>query len=153
MAEKFIAKPFTGRRIALIFMAFFGYVAAVNFTMASLANSTFGGVVVENSYVASQNYNDWLQAAERARALGWNAQIFRMADDRLSVNLTGAPENAQLEATARQPLGRAQDITLSFASDGKDRYISNEILPQGRWTLRLEARSDDKFWRSEEDVH
>ena len=61
----------TGRKIAAIFVLFFGVIMAVNFTMASFASSTFGGVVVPNSYVASQKYNDWLAAArEQAREEG-----------------------------------------------------------------------------------
>jgi nitrogen fixation protein FixH len=50
----------TGRKVAAIFVVFFGVIMAVNFTMASFASSTFGGVVVKNSYVASQKYNGWL---------------------------------------------------------------------------------------------
>ena len=45
-------RPFTGRHMAAIMVAFFGVVIAVNVYMARLATSTFTGVVVENSYVA-----------------------------------------------------------------------------------------------------
>jgi nitrogen fixation protein FixH len=43
--------------MAMILVAFFAVVIAVNLLMARLAISTFGGVVVENSYVASQHFN------------------------------------------------------------------------------------------------
>ena len=65
--------PFTGRHMALILVAGFGIVIAVNFLMAYLAARDFGGVVVENSYVASQNYNSWLKEADAQRQLGWEA--------------------------------------------------------------------------------
>ncbi|HET9398451.1 MAG TPA: FixH family protein [Sphingomicrobium sp.] len=62
---------FSGRHMTAILVAFFGVVIAVNFTMALFATRTFGGVVVENSYVASQKYNGWLDAARRQEQLGW----------------------------------------------------------------------------------
>jgi nitrogen fixation protein FixH len=53
-------RRFTGRHMTGILVAFFGVVMTVNFTMAYVAISGFGGTVVDNSYVASQNYNRWL---------------------------------------------------------------------------------------------
>ena len=61
--KAFTTGPFTGRHITMILVAFFGVVIAVNLVMAHYASSTFGGVVVENSYVASQEYNQWLHEA------------------------------------------------------------------------------------------
>ena len=62
-------REFTGRDMAMVMVAGFGVVVAVNFYMASLATNGFGGVVVENSYVASQKYNGWLaEAARRSKA-------------------------------------------------------------------------------------
>ena len=49
-----MTKKFTGKHMATILVLGFGVVVAVNFTMASLATNGFSGVVVENSYVASQ---------------------------------------------------------------------------------------------------
>ena len=52
---------FTGRHMAMILVTFFGIVIAVNITMARYASSTFGGLVVDNIYVASLNFNGWLE--------------------------------------------------------------------------------------------
>ena len=43
----------------------------------AMPSSTFGGVVVENSYVASQDFNGWLDEARAERALGWDADVGR----------------------------------------------------------------------------
>ena len=56
--------PFTGWHMLAICVAFFGVVIAVNVVMADLAISTFSGEVVENSYVASQRFNGWLDEAK-----------------------------------------------------------------------------------------
>ena len=52
-----MTRRFTGWHFTAIITAFFGVVIAVNLTMAVFATRTFGGVVVENSYVASQTFD------------------------------------------------------------------------------------------------
>jgi nitrogen fixation protein FixH len=143
---------FTGRHAAAIFVAFFGVVAAVNLTMARLASSTFGGVVVRNSYVASQNFNRWLDQANAEKALGWKATAVREADNRLTVSLSGVPEGAQVTAIARHPLGREPDQALAFSPLGEGRFRSTATLPATRWQLRLQVRVQGKAWNSEAPV-
>ncbi|HBM71251.1 MAG TPA: hypothetical protein DD436_01170, partial [Erythrobacter sp.] len=84
-------REFTGRDMAMVMVAGFGVVVAVNFYMASLAIGGFGGVVVENSYVASQKFNGWLDEAREGRKLGYAAQMARAADGRLMVTTQGVP--------------------------------------------------------------
>jgi len=144
-----VNRPFTGRHMALTLVAFFGTIIAVNLTMARYASSTFGGIVVENSYVASQHFNRWLDAADATRALGWDAAAERLPDGRVQVVVTGAPEGAALAGEARHPLGRRPDAALAFAHTGGGRYVSRQALPEGRWTLRLAVRHGEDVWRGE----
>ena len=65
---------FTGKHMAAVFIGGFGVVIAVNLVMASYAVGSFHGTVVENSYVASQNYNDWLRQAAASKALRMPAE-------------------------------------------------------------------------------
>ena len=143
-------KPFTGRHMFAILLAFFGTVFAVNFTMASYASSTFGGIVVENSYVASQEFNRWLDQAEAQEALGWTTAASRRADGRIEVAVTGPVRELRLTATARHPLGRRPDLALTFVPLGAGRYLSNQSLAPERWTLRLQVAADGHVWRHEE---
>ncbi|MFA7585776.1 MAG: FixH family protein [Novosphingobium sp.] len=148
-----MSKPFTGRHMALVMVAFFGVVIAVNVTMARLAGSTFGGVVVENSYVASQNFNAWLDKAEAQKALGWSAMAVRRQDGRVEVQLAGVPAgDVRLSGAARHPLGRLPDHGLAFATAGAGRFVSSDALPQGRWRVRLEVQAAGQTWRGEQDV-
>lgn len=144
-------RTFTGRHMAAIMIGFFAVVISVNVYMARQASASFGGVVVENSYVASQHFNRWLDEAASERALGWKADLERLDDGRVRLRLAG-PGRAEVSAVARHPLGHQRDVTLRFASAGDDRFVSNEVLPAGRWRLRLEVRSAGKLWRSEGDV-
>lgn len=147
-----MAGKFTGRHMALSVGGFFGVVIAVNLTMASYATSTFGGIVVENSYVASQEFNGWLKAAEEQRALGWDAVTTWRPDNKLAVQLSGVPEGARVTAVARHPLGRLPDREIAFGSRGEGRFLSRNELPDGRWHLRLEVTAGGKTWRREEEL-
>lgn len=134
-----------GRHVAAILVAGFAVVIAVNFSVAVIAKRTFGGVVVENSYAASQDYNRWLEEAEAERALGWHAVPRRLQDDRIALALENVPAGARITAEARHPLGRRPDTTLSFDKDG----VSREKLASGRWTLRVTIEADGQRVRSE----
>lgn len=145
-------RTFTGRHMTAILVAFFAVVIAVNVLMARLATSTFGGVVVENSYVASQHFNRWLEEASAEKALGWSADFARRPDGRVAVKLVGPSASATLAALARHPLGRLPDQALAFVPDGNGAFVSTGPLPEGRWRLRLEVHADGRNWRSEGDI-
>ena len=136
-------KPFTGRHMTLILIAFFGVVIAVNFTMARLAMSTFGGKVVENSYVASQHYNEWLRKAAAQDRLGWDQSVG--VDEGRHVVLTirkggQALDGLHVAASLAHPLGQTPPAAMRFeaAPDGAMRSV--EALPAGRWRLDLSVR-------------
>lgn len=143
-------RPFTGRHMTLILVVFFGVVVGVNLLMARFATGTFGGVVVENSYIASQQFNTWLDEARTEKALGWTVVTAWRPDGRLAVSATGPGAGAALTGMARHPLGRLPDVPLTFTADGNGGFVSREAVPEGRWTLRLEMKDGDRLWRREE---
>lgn len=142
----------TGRKVTAIFVAFFGVVMAVNFTMAHFASSTFGGVVVENSYVASQHYNKWLGAAAAQQKLGWMASLSRLPDDRVAVRFTGAPDDLQVSAVARHPLGHAPDQALAFVRAADGAFVTTRAVKAGRWMVRITAEAGQARWREEQEL-
>jgi nitrogen fixation protein FixH len=129
---------FTGRHMTAMLVIFFAVVIAVNVTMAIYAIEGFGGTVVENSYVASQKFNGWLRAARNEDGLGWSERLSRRPDDLLVANLrvgSRPMRGAVLTAVAVHPLGRADDISLSFDNIGNGQFRSTRKLPSGRWTI------------------
>ncbi|HMP44314.1 MAG TPA: FixH family protein [Sphingopyxis sp.] len=111
--------------------------------MARLAMSTFGGKVVENSYVASQHYNAWLQKAEAQDRLGWDRSV-RVDEDRhvvLSVAKDGRPlAGLAVTAALSHPLGRMEPTAMRFAPGADGALRSTEPLAAGRWRLDLTVR-------------
>jgi len=130
-----MTRPFTGRHMAAILVGFFAVVLAVNVTMARFAIGTFGGTVVDNSYVASQKFNGWLAEARRQKTLGWTARV-SIDPARHALVAVDAP-GAVARAVARHPLGRAADIPLRFVPVDAWHLRSVQALPPGRWTLHL----------------
>lgn len=127
-------RRFSGRHMTVILVAFFGVVVAVNLTMATFATRTFGGVVVDNSYVASQKYNHWLDAARKQRQLGWTVEP--SLDPQRHVTVSIDVDGARVSGFARHPLGREADVPLSFGKDLR----SVQALPSGRWAVHLLIR-------------
>lgn len=138
-----MTRPFTGWHMATILVGFFGVVVAVNLVMARYAIDTFGGTVVDNSYVASQKYNRWLTEAETQAALGWVPTVSLDPARRVKLILTkdGMPiTNFVAEGRAIHPLGRAPSIPLAFASSKNGALLAKQALPAGRWRVQLSLR-------------
>lgn len=138
-------RTFTGRHMLVVILAFFATVVGVNLTMAVLATQSWTGLVVTNSYVASQNYNELLAAARRQDALGWTGSL-DYDDGHLAFTLTddaGRPVRV-LDASARisRPTHERDDrtITLAAAANG---YEAEATLAAGIWNVDVIARRDD----------
>lgn len=150
-----MTRRFTGWHMTAILVGFFGLVIAVNVYMAHAAISTFGGVVVDNSYVASQEYNGWLAAARKQEQLGWSTRL-SLADGR-HVRVEATKAGSALAGLAgsgfaSHPLGATTPIKLDFsrASDGS--LTSVQALPHGRWLIHVSLRSGDEIAKLATDL-
>jgi len=149
-------KKFTGYHATAIIVAFFAVVITVNLVMASFAISTFGGTVVDNSYVASQKYNKWLEEARKQASHGWVVSKIVRVQDKAAMTVLDADQNtlqgAEITATAIHPVGRADPITLHFVQDAAGAYVSRDILPEGRWKLRITVMHGDNKMALAQDI-
>jgi len=145
---------FTGWHATMILVAFFGVVIAVNLVMARDAISTFGGLVVENSYVASQDFNTWLAEADKEKALGWSATMERSAPDRFQTQLldsNGKPiAAAKVRLFAEHPLGRKPPVDVMLTEGAPGLYSGP--LPAGRWYIRVIVQAEGHRWRKAGEV-
>ena len=150
-----MTRRFTGWHMTGIVVALFGVVIAVNFLMASYAIGTFGGSVVDNSYVASQRFNSWLAEARVQRGLGWNADA-TIGGGRVVVVTAIAPagplSGASVTARATHPLGRLPARDLAFHSVGNGRFLATQPLPAGRWLLRVDIKDGAHDARFDDEI-
>lgn len=135
--------PFTGRHMLAVVLAFFGTIIAVNLVMAFLATGTFPGLVVKNSYVASQGYNQRLAETRVHEQAGWTMALSAPGGvlavtlaDRDGRSLPGLA----VTATAGRPSTTAEDRVLDLASDGAA-YRAGEAMAPGLWDVAVEARA------------
>ncbi|MEA1015309.1 FixH family protein [Sphingosinicella sp. LY1275] len=150
-----MTKRFTGRHMLICMLAFFGVIITVNLIMATFATRTFGGIVVDNSYVASQKYNGWLAKARAQQASGWSGELTIDANRRplLVASIEGGSlAGAEVSAIARHPVGREADVALRFDEVSPGVYRAREPLPAGRWILHLTATRDGRDFRMIEDA-
>lgn len=130
-------RPFSGWHMLAIMVVFFGVVIAVNITLAVLSSGTWTGLVVENSYVASQEFQDKLDALHAQQALGWEF-TFAYGDGTALLSVAdGEGRMVDLgpgvELQFNRPIGESEDQTLHMvrASDGT--YTAETALHPGAW--------------------
>lgn len=138
-------RPFTGRRMLIVMLAFFGVVIGVNLLMAWLAVRDFRGVLVDSGYVASQDFNADHARLQAQAARGWQIEArhvggaatlsFRHPDGSPITGL-GLTVRAMRNAD-----GRA-DTALTLVEAGPGLYVANERLAPGQWRLAFIAEGD-----------
>ena len=132
----------TGTKVLGIFVGVFAVVFTVNVYMAFSAISTFPGLEVQNSYVASQEFNDRRAAQE---ALGWEV-VVEAGNGELNVHFTDAEGNPASVAGMQAVLGRATHTRDDFEPDFAYRrgtFSAPVDLENGYWHLRLVAFAHD----------
>lgn len=134
--------PFTGRKMLLWMLSFFGVVIAANVVMMTFALITHSGTVVPNSYVASQDFNKRIADDRAQRARGW-----RVAFDHTAGVVNLAFEDAQqrplggltVEGIVGRPVTEAFDKKVSMKEGQPGLYAMPIDLAPGEWRLELTA--------------
>ncbi|MDR7027762.1 FixH family protein [Rhizobium rosettiformans] len=147
-AETRKAFTFTGWHMLAIMLAFFGTIITVNFTMAYFATSTWSGLVVKNTYVASQEFNGKTAAIKEMLATG-------IAGD-LSVDTKGMryrltlPNDVPVVADSvlahfKRPVGEHQDFELVMTPAGDGLYLAETAVLPGSWIVEIKATKGGKM--------
>ncbi|GAA6212523.1 hypothetical protein NBRC116602_22640 [Hyphomicrobiales bacterium 4NK60-0047b] len=162
-------KPFTGKHMLIVMLSFFGVIIAVNLTMATLATSSWTGLVVKNGYIASQHFNKNQEVQEKLVAAGWRSEleysdgVFVLSLSKNSKSLV----NCQVSGLLSRPVHENENQVLSFkysntgtstysmtgqkktggqyiapikeVSQGQAHEQSKSPLKPGRWNLEVQA--------------
>lgn len=132
----------TGRHAFAIITSAFAVIITVNLTLAYKAVSTFPGLEVKNSYVASQGFNERKAAQE---ALGWTMQP-RFEAGRMELaflDRDGLPVRVtDLEVLVGRTTKTQADVWPVFAPTG-DGYAADLTLGFGKWMVKVTAKAED----------
>ena len=135
-------KPLTGRTVFFITASAFSVIIAVNVTMAFFAVSTFPGLEVKNSYVASQEFEDRRVAQE---ALGWSIAA-QYEGGLLHLHFTDQQGQPVIPSELDVLIGRtteAQDDMQPVFSGYNGTYSTPIDLEHGKWMMRVSAQAED----------
>lgn len=137
-------REFTGRHMLAIMVAFFSVIIAVNLTMAMFARSSWTGIVAENTYVASQKFNEISAEGRAQAALGWTSELV-VTGSKVSYRLVDKAGNVvaakRAVASFRRPAYEAEDqnVVLTPQADGS---LSSPIeLRDGLWIVEIHAEA------------
>ena len=133
-------RPFTGRHALMVIGGGFLIVIAVNVTLAVNASRSHPGLVVENSYVASQKFNGWLEQGRAQKAMGWTVTANADADS-LVINATGPGgkplSDLKAVATLGHPLGAEPPRELTLTEIAPGRYAARHQVAPGQWLAEV----------------
>ena len=147
--------PLTGWHMLAIVSAFFGTTIAVNVVLAVVATGTFPGLVVENSYIASQHYDDLLAAAREQEKRGWRGELTSTAGV-LRFSLTareGTPlRDLKVVAHVGRPSTTREDRLLDLVPALDASYVAADPLDAGLWEvdIQVERGSEIVFRKTQE---
>ncbi|CAM5486338.1 putative integral membrane protein linked to a cation pump OS=Afipia felis OX=1035 GN=NCTC12722_03587 PE=4 SV=1 [Afipia felis] len=137
-------REMTGWHFLAIMVAFFSVVIAVNLTMAFLASSSWTGFVVENTYVASQKFNEKAAEGRAQAALHWTSTL-TIADGKVSYRLVDSVGNvvAAKRATAnfRRPAYASEDQKLDLLPQPDGSLAAPVDAGDGMWIVEIDAEA------------
>lgn len=140
MTENIDQRQFTGWHMLAVMVTFFGVIIAVNLTMAFFATSSWTGIVVDNVYVASQQFNEKSAEGRAQAALGWQPEL-EIEDGTLRYRLIDKDGALVPAGTAVAKFTRPthtaddQEITLSPQPDGA--FSAPVELGDGLWIVEI----------------
>ena len=136
------SRPLTGRMVALIAAGGFLFMLIPNIVLAIFAVDTFSGLVVPNSYVASQSF-DRDRAAQLA--LGWTVGIAH-EDGVLRLTIADAAGHTVRPPELGVTLGRpttARDDRVLDLDETPTGYAAAAPLAPGGWRAEIVAIAAD----------
>lgn len=138
-----MTRELKGYHVLIIAVIAFSIIIAANLAMLFAATGTFPGLVVENSYVASQN---WDARTAEQQALGWTREV-TYRDGAVEIELTDASGEpvtaAEMQITVGRPATQALDQV--FQVSGASPYRIDIPLDSGRWRIEMHSTGKETF--------
>lgn len=133
---------FTGWHMVCVMCLFFGTIISVNFYMAWQATHTWSGLVVKNTYIASQEFNGKVAEARALAATGIVGSLEVAGPDvryRLSHPQQGPVDADSVFLSFKRPVGENQDFQIALQPQGNGLFVGHHEVPGGTWIVEAEA--------------
>ena len=143
-------KTFTGIHMFFAMFAFFAVIIAVNITMATFAMGSWTGLVVKNSYVASQKFNRELEAARLQRESGFHSKLTYSSGKIEFVLLDRNSQRVKLDQAyveIGRPAFEQSDMKLDLVQNHQNTFNLPINLAAGIWALKIHGIMDDLSYR------
>jgi nitrogen fixation protein FixH len=143
----FRPKEFTGKHMLAVLMLFFGTIISVNALLAYFATASWSGLIVHNTYVASQNFNEEAAAEREMRAKGWQSELMV---DGTSVTYRLSDASGTVVAADgvivhfERPVSEVQDRILNLEPVSSGLYSAEVQLKPGQWLAKIKVMDDDE---------
>jgi len=146
-------REFTGKHMILVISLFFGTIITVNLIMAYFATTSWTGLVVKNSYVASQGFNEKLEAIKQQKALGWQPSLSyqqgagSLQKGKISYQLLNAANDGVVaefaEVELRRPSFEGDDRVITLLPQSAGNYSADFTLAGGAWDVFVSLVSEE----------
>lgn len=135
-------RQFTGRHMLAVILLFFGVIISVNVGMAIVASASWTGLVVQNSYIASQEFEEKRLAHDAQRAAGWTPNL-NYDGGTLQMTITDtAGRSIDLGIVSvlfNRPVGGHDDVTIVLSRTADGTYTGRTELAAGVWEATASA--------------
>ena len=113
------------------------------------AGTTWTGLVVKNTYVESQKFNDRTAALRQQKALGWDATFiyregFVVVDVVQPLAETGSKASSVMLKLGR-PVQEGEDRVLQLHQTGIGQYSADVQLQPGLWEAHVLVRDSSEI--------
>ena len=152
IADQQTASSLTGRGVLLWLGGFFCAILLANLALTYFALRTLPGGVLENSWDASQTWNQRIAASRAQTERGWSAQASLRSEGE-GARIVFAPQDREgafvpgllVEAVLEHPSDRRADRRAML--QWQERVYEGLIAdaPVGDWTLQIKASLDGEL--------
>lgn len=143
MTARTAAHGFTGRHMLTVMIAFFAVVIGVNVTMAWYASSSWSGLVVENTYVASQEFNG-KAASMKALAASGVAGMLSIRGNEIDYAIRNKDGSAadvdDVTLSFRRPVGDHEDFQVALSKVASGFFQVRHEVRRGDWIVEIVSR-------------
>lgn len=139
-------RGFTGWHMVGVMALFFGSIISVNLVMAWNASRSWSGLVVQNTYIASQQFNGKVAETRAFAESGLKGQLAAESGSiRYTLTRKGEPERRaeRVVAVFKRPVEEHEDVRIELDRAGDGVFHAASGLKPGQWIADMTAMAGD----------